>query len=111
MIVRIAAFALLASPTFAQTYEWGSGTEGPSSVTVTETPEGYAVTFANRLVYSVSVQSFDVGDVHVRIVSENAQIADRMFVVAPVGWYCLPCDVTVEENGQGTVHLHPMLLG
>ena len=111
MITRIAALALLASPTFAQTHEWGVGTEGPSSVTVVETPAGYAVTFSNRLVQSVSVQSFDVGDVHVRIVSENAQIADRMFVVAPVGWYCLPCDVTVEENGQGTVLLHPQLLG
>ena len=110
-MIRALALMLMASPAFAQTHEWGVGTEGPSSVTVTETPEGYAVTFSNRLVQSVSVQSFDVGDIHIRIVSENAQIADRMFVVAPVGWYCLPCDVTVEENGQGTVNLHPQLLG
>jgi hypothetical protein len=110
-MIRALALMLMASPAFAQTHEWGTGTAGPSSVTVVETPEGYAVTFSNRLVHSVSVQSFDVGDIHIRIVSENAQIADRMFVVAPVGWYCQPCDVTVEENGQGTVHLLPQLLG
>jgi hypothetical protein len=110
-MIRVLALMLMASPAVAQTHEWGTGTEGPSSVTVVETDEGYAVTFANRLVYSVSVQSFDVGDIHIQIVSENAQIADRMFVVAPVGWYCQPCDVVVEENGQGTVLVHPMLLG
>lgn len=110
-MIRALALMLCASPAFAETHSWGTGTEGPSSVTVVEIPEGYAVTFSNRLVQSVSVQAFDVGDIHIRIVSENAQIADRMFVVAPVGWYCQPCDVTVEENGQGTVHLLPMLLG
>ncbi len=33
-MIRVLALMLLASPAFAQTHEWGAGTEGPSSVTV-----------------------------------------------------------------------------
>ena len=110
-MIRALALMLCASPAFAETHSWGTGAEGPSSVTVTETDEGYAVTFANRLVHSVSVQSFDIGDAHVLVVSENAEIADRMTVTPPPGFYCQPCDVVFEENGQGTVLLHPQLLG
>ena len=107
MIARIAALVLMASPAFAQTHSWGTGTEGPSSVTVVETPEGYAVTFANRLVNSVSILGFDLGDVHVRIVSEYGSVADRMYVTPPPGFWCDPCETTVDENDTGTVDLWP----
>ena len=107
MIVRIAAFALLASPAFAQTHEWGVGTEGPSSVTVAPSDYGLTVSFDNRLIQSVSVQAFDVGPVHILIVSENADIPDMMVVTPPDGYWCDPCQVTVEENATGTVDLWP----
>ena len=111
MIARVLALMLCASPVAAETHEWGVGTEGPSSATLTETDEGYTVTFANRLVNSVSVLGFDLGDVHVRIVSEYGSVADRMYVTPPPGFYCRPCDVVVDENAEGAVLLFPQLLG
>ena len=110
MIVRIAAFALLASPAFAETHSWGTGTEGPSSVTVAKSDYGLAVTLNNRLVSSLPVVAIQItvdGSTVSVVVSGHGVKPDIMTVTPPVGYWCDPCQVTVEENATGTVDLWP----
>ncbi len=109
-MMRALALMLMASPAFAQTHEWGTGTEGPSSVTVAPSDYGLAVTLNNRLVSSLAVVAFQItvdGFVVSVVVSGHGVQPDIMTVTPPSGYWCDPCEVSVAENATGTVDLWP----
>lgn len=87
---------------------------GPASVTLTATPDGYAVTYRNRIVSSLTVTPWAVEldgmAVRGQINAGDGEAPDDLQVVPPVGWDCRPCAVTVQEGESGAVLLWPVAL-
>lgn len=87
---------------------------GPASVTLTATPDGYAVTYRNTIVSSLTVtpwaMELDGMAVRGQISAGDGEAPDDLQVVPPVGWQCGPCTVTVREGESGAVMLTPVAL-
>jgi len=99
-MIRALAFALIATPAFAETHTWGA-----SSVEYS----GGVVTFRNEL--TTGQRDFNVlltyaGVTVLAIVMQNPGDApDTLIVQAPPGWIAIPETISVEEGAQGVIRI------
>jgi len=84
---------------------------GPAAVELMPTERGYAVIYRNRIVRSLTVEKWVVDlpglTVSGVIAARDGDLPDDLVVTPPVGWWCDPCTVTVDENAEGRVELWP----
>jgi len=99
-MIRALAFALLATPAFAETHKWGQ-----SSVEYS----GGVVTFRNELTTGqrdFNVLLTDAGVTVLAIVLQEAGDApDTLIVQPPPGYIAIPETISVEEGAQGVIRI------
>lgn len=82
-----------------------------AQVELVQTQRGYAVTYRNALVKSLTVEEWTVDlpgmTVTGAIESRGGDAPDDLVVTPPAGWWCDPCAVTVGETDIGRVDLWP----
>jgi hypothetical protein len=88
---------------------------GPARVELAQSGAALIVTYHNRIVSSRYVEpwALDLAGITVTgvISSGDNVLPDDLVVTPPVGWWCDPCRVTVEEGESGAVELWPELIG
>jgi len=101
-MIRALAFALIATPAFAETHTWGG-----SSVEYS----GGVVTFRNELTNGPLDMFLDLTDVGVTvrvvIMQEFGRRPDVVHVLPPPGLIAIPETISVEEGAQGVIRITP----
>lgn len=86
---------------------------GPARVELAQTQHGYAVTYRNTIVQSLTVTPWAVDlaglTVTGTINAGDGDAPDDLVVTPPDGFWCDPCIQTVQEGESGTVELFPEL--
>ena len=109
--VVLACLTSQASASTANIFHWGEGLSGSASVEVIPTQFGYKIAFVNQLVSYQKVVTFQFlvegGVISGSVNSEIDVAPDTMTITPPTGYWCGPCEVTVDEGHSAIVELFP----